>query len=323
MLLLHGSGKTAVLVERIINKVINEKMDIDKILVVTFTNAAASEMRGRILEAIYEKIEENPKDMHLQKQITLLNKASICTIHSFCLDVIRNYFYEIDISANFQIGDTAEMELLKQEILEELLDEKYFDKDKEFLKLMEIYTTYRGDEPLKELILKIYNEIQSSPFPKKWLEEKVEMFHLKDKVGQDFSKTIWGKLILDELLEEIKENKLKLEMIKNNLAKYPELDKYVMTIQNDIEKLENIEKAFKQDKDNLWEEIYNLTCDIKFEKWPIDRKATIEYKNEAKEIRDKVKKDLNSIIQKMMIYTSEEANNDIASMYEVLNCLKI
>ena len=91
----RGSGKTTVLVERIINKIINEKIDIDKILVVTFTNAAASEMRGRILEAIYEKLEENPDDIHLQKQITLLPKASICTIHSFCLDVIKNNWRNI------------------------------------------------------------------------------------------------------------------------------------------------------------------------------------------------------------------------------------
>ena len=83
MQLLHGSGKTAVLVERIIHKIIDENVDIDKILVVTFTNAAASEMRERILNAIYKKIEENPNNTHLQKQITLLNKASICTIHSF------------------------------------------------------------------------------------------------------------------------------------------------------------------------------------------------------------------------------------------------
>ena len=96
-----GSGKTAVLVERIINKILNEKIDIDKILVVTFTNAAASEMRERVLNAIYKKIEEEPENELLQRQITLLNKASICTIDSFCLDVVRNNFFEIDISPNF------------------------------------------------------------------------------------------------------------------------------------------------------------------------------------------------------------------------------
>ena len=93
-----GSGKTAVLVERIINKIINKKIDIDKMLVVTFTNAAAAEMKERILEAIYKKLDENPEDEHLQKQIMLLSKASICTIDSFCLDVIKNNFYEMDMS---------------------------------------------------------------------------------------------------------------------------------------------------------------------------------------------------------------------------------
>lgn len=90
-----GSGKTAVLVERIINKIINEKIDIDKILVVTFTKAAAAEMRARILDAIYKKIEQNPENKHMQRQITLLSKASICTIDSFCLDVVKNNFFEI------------------------------------------------------------------------------------------------------------------------------------------------------------------------------------------------------------------------------------
>ena len=90
-----GSGKTAVLVERIINKIINEKLDIDKILVVTFTKAAASEMKARVLDAIYKKIEDVPEDEHLQRQIMLLAKASICTIDSFCLEVVKNNFFEL------------------------------------------------------------------------------------------------------------------------------------------------------------------------------------------------------------------------------------
>ena len=133
-----GSGKTAVLVERIINKIINENIDIDKLLVVTFTNAAASEMRERVLNAIYKKIDENPEDERLQRQVTLLNKASICTIDSFCLDIVRNNFFEIDISQNFRIGDTTEIEILKQDVLEDLFEEKYEAEDKDFEELIKI-----------------------------------------------------------------------------------------------------------------------------------------------------------------------------------------
>ena len=159
-----GSGKTTVLVERIINKVINEKIDIDKLLIVTFTNAAASEMRQRILEELYKKIEENPEDKNLQKQVVLLNKANISTIHSFCLEVIKNYFYEIDVSANFRIGDETEIKFLKQETLEEIFDEYYEKNDEQFIKLVDTYGGYKDDDILKEMILKIYNYSRKYPF---------------------------------------------------------------------------------------------------------------------------------------------------------------
>lgn len=160
MLLQPGSGKTAVLVERIINKIVNEKIDIDKILVVTFTNAAASEMRARIMEAIYKYLDENPDDEHMQKQVILMGKSNICTIHSFCLEVIKNNFYEIDVSPNFRIGDQSEIDLLKQEVLEDIFEAKYESEDEEFLKLVNTYTNYRGDDDLKDLLLKIYRFIR-------------------------------------------------------------------------------------------------------------------------------------------------------------------
>ena len=209
-----GSGKTAVLVERIINKVINENIDIDKLLVVTFTNAAASEMRERVLKAIYEKIDETPEDETLQRQVTLLNKSSICTIDSFCLDVVRNNFFEIDISQNFRIGDTTEIDILKQEVLEDLFEEKYETENEDFTKLINTYTTYKDDTPLKEFILKIYNYIQSNPFPEKWLKEKIEMFNLSEKLDQDFAQTIWGKLLLQQVDEILQDGILKLEAQK-------------------------------------------------------------------------------------------------------------
>ena len=311
-----GSGKTAVLVERIINRILNDKIDIDKLLVVTFTNAAASEMRERILDAIYKKIEEDPSNIELQRQITLLNKASICTIHSFCLDVIRNNFYEINISPNFRIGDTAEIELLKQETLDDLFEKKYFEEDEDFLKLVDTYTGYRGDEPLKELVMEIYKFIQSSPFPRKWLEEKVEEFNIKD-LSLDFAKTKWGKLILEEYEKNIEETILGLKNVKQDLDSNPELEKFSQVIRLDLENLE----LLKANLDS-WDKVYELSQRFSFTKWPVDRKIQSSIKDEAKEKRDKINKKFKGIKDKIFIYTSKEAIQDLQEVYEILNLLK-
>ena len=298
-----------------ISKVIKDKMDIDKILIVTFTNAAASEMRERILDAIYKQIDENPEDEALQKQIILLNKASICTIHSFCLDVIRNHFYELDIPANFRVGDTGEIELLKQDVIEELFEEKYLNNDKEFIKLINTYTNYRDDESLKELIITIYKFIQSSPFPKEWIEEKVKMFKIDD-ITDDFSGTIWGKILLESLSEDVKDCIIRLENLAKEMKKFDELEKYIKVIQNDTYELQSLLNNL-----NTWDSAYNHS-NIEWMKWPVDRKVTIELKDEAKKIRDDIKKKISSSINKVLLYNSEVANNDIKEMYSILNSLK-
>ena len=314
MLLLHGSGKTAVLVERIIHKIIDDKVDIDKILVVTFTNAAASEMRERILDAIYEKLEKNPEDSNLHRQITLLNKASICTIHSFCLDVIRNNFYEIDTSANFRIGDTAEIELLKNDVLADLFEKRYEDQDEGFLKLVETYTGYRGDEALAQLILNIYKYIQSSPFPDKWLEEKVEMFNLPE--GTDFSTTIWGKIIINDAKNILDESILKLEKAKNDTLRFAEMEKYTVTLEQDINNLKYVQNNIEN-----WDKAYYNLLDLKKQwgKWPIDKKVTLDLKNTVKEIRDSVKKQVAKI---KITEDSKTVIADIKDMYAILKELQ-
>ncbi len=314
---LPGSGKTAVLVERIINKVINYNIDIDKILIVTFTSAAASEMRERILEAIYKKLEENPSNLNLQRQIILLNKSNISTIHSFCLDIIRNNFYEIDTSANFRVADTAEIDLLKQEIIDNLFEEKYIQEDKEFNKLLEIYTDYKDDENLKQLILNIYKFIQSSPFPEQWLNEQVEKFNLENKLEKDFSENIWGQILLTNFKEELIDSILKLKQVEKNLQKYDELLKYKLVLSEDIQNLESLENCTSS-----WEETFCKANNLIWSKWPSDRKITLDYKNEAKEIRDSIKKKVGSTIEKYLIYNSKQANSDIFEMYPILKSIK-
>lgn len=307
-----GSGKTAVLVERIIHKIIDEQMDIDKILVVTFTNAAASEMRERILEAIYKKLEENPENVHLQRQIILLNKASICTIHSFCLDVIHNHFYEIDLPSNFKIADTAEIDLLKQEVLDDLFEQKYTENDKDFIELLENYTNYRGDEALQELVLKIYKFIQSSPFPIKWLQEKLELLKIEDK---DISQTIWGELIIQTVEEDVQEGIMQLEAIKSKIALYPEMAKFYQKISEDLIILQDLQNY------NSWDELYIKLLNFNFSKWPVDKKVTNDLKEDSKEIRDKVKKHIKEKTAKLLSCSQEQAVEDLKIITPILEKL--
>ena len=312
-----GSGKTAVLVERMINKIIVDKIDIDRLLVVTFTNAAASEMRERVLDAIYKKLEENLEDENLQRQITLLNKASICTIDSFCLEIVRNNFYELDnLSPNFRIADTTEIELLKQEVMEDIFENKYEEENENFIKLINTYTSYRDDSPLKELILKVYSYIQSNPFPEKWLTEKIEMFNLSNKLEDDFSTTPWGKELLNEVEDELIDSIASLEAISKKMYGEPELEKFWQTIRNDMDKLQEL-------KNNLdsWDKAYQINQTLKFVTWP-RQKVESQMKDYAKQIRDDVKKKLSKVLDKILIYDSKQANQDIYDMYETLQKLK-
>lgn len=307
-----GSGKTAVLVERIINKIIKEKIDIDRLLVVTFTNAAASEMRERVLEAIYKKLDENPEDENLQRQITLLNKANICTIDSFCLDIVKNNFYQLEgISPNFRIAETTEIEILKQEILEEIFEEKYEKQEEDFSILINTYTSYRDDTPLKELILKIYTYIQSNPFPEKWLNEKIEMFNIKE-LEKDFSQNVWGQILLKEIEEELIDDISVLREIQKKLEKDAELGMYVSTINDDIDKLE----ILMSNLDN-WDKAYQIYMNFVFSTWP-RQKIESEIKDKAKMIRDDIKKKIKSKLDKILISNSKEANQDISDMYKIL-----
>lgn len=313
-----GSGKTAVLVERIIHKIIDEKIDIDKLLVVTFTNSAAAEMRERVLDAIYKKIDEQPEDINLQRQITLLNKASICTIDSFCLEIVKNNFYELEnISPNFRIAEQAEIELLKQEVLENIFESKYELEDKDFEKLINTYTSYRDDTPLKELVLKIYSYIQSNPFPDKWLKEKIEMFNIDDNLlEEDFSKTPWGEILLKQLEEELIDAILKLEALGKKVLVEEELESTYQTIRKDIELYEKVKNSL----DN-WDKSYEMAHNLDFAIWP-RKKSNLEIKEIAKEIRSDIKDKIKGKLGKVFSSNSKEARQDIKDMYYILNKLQ-
>lgn len=243
-----GSGKTAVLVERIISMILDteEKVDIDKLLVVTFTNAAASEMRERIADAVSKALEEatklEKKDVieHLQKQILFLNKANITTIHSFCLDVIKNNIHLITLDPNFRIGDTTECQLIAQEAIDEVFEELYeqgylgdenSEKGKRFLKLIDSFAERNGDNQVQSLIMSIYNFAMSFPNPEKWLNESADAFLVDDDF--DFTSSKWGRIVINSVKTEI-------EDIVGNM------EKALATVHPYLGQIENIQKIITE-----------------------------------------------------------------------------
>ncbi len=312
-----GSGKTAVLVERIIQKIIKDHVDIDKLLVVTFTNAAASEMRERVLSSLYKELDNNPDDETIKRQILLLGKSNICTIHSFCLDIIRNYFYEIDLPANFKIASKEEMEILKQEALEDLLDSLYEKEDASFMKLVDNYASYKDDDKIKNLVNKVYDFIQSNPFPLEWLNEKMDYFKKQDD-EEDYSKSIYGKILVSNLNDTIHDAIFNLKALKREAEKVPELVNTNTSLGLDIDELTKFFDALNIS----WDQAYSLKNEKKFSlpRWKSD--SGIELcdiiKKKRGSIKDKVEGEINSIVK----YPSNISYKDNYAMYDLLVCLK-
>lgn len=209
-----GSGKTAVLVERVIKMItdITCPIDADRLLIVTFTNAAASEMRERIFSRISDMLSENPEDRNLQRQQILLTKTKICTIHSFCSDLIREYFYKLEVSSEFRIADENEISIIKEEAMNNVLEKKYKSKTSQFHLLVETFSSSKDDIQLIEVINSVYKFIESRPFPDIWMDQKLSFYLNFNSVEE----SPWGMVILKfaravkEMCIEITEKSLEL-----------------------------------------------------------------------------------------------------------------
>ena len=204
-----GSGKTAVLVERIIKRITDMKdpIEIDNLLVVTFTKAAAAEMRERIGAAIEKACEEHPDNSHLRRQSALIHNAMITTIDSFCLFVVRNHFEEISLDPNFRIADEGEIRLLEKDTEDAVFEENYACKRPSFLALIDAYAGKKSDQAVKDMVMKLYRMSLSSPWPKEWLEDLLAPYRvetpqelLETEMIRDIADST-GKLVADMRLQ--------------------------------------------------------------------------------------------------------------------------
>lgn len=226
-----GSGKTAVLVERIISRILDKEnpIDIDKMLIVTFTNAAAGEMRERISQAIEDALEEDYENSHLQKQASLVHHANIMTIHSFCMTLIRNHFHQIDLEPNFRIAEEAELSLVKEDVLAEVLEQEYANRSKAFLRLVESFASGKTDLPLKEMIFQLYEYSMSYPWPVLWLESQTEHYRVncvEELLEKDFMQQINAavEMVLKDVLEVALKN-IRLAEMEDGPVQYLECAK--------------------------------------------------------------------------------------------------
>ncbi|MFF2909640.1 UvrD-helicase domain-containing protein [Paenibacillus sp. NPDC057934] len=294
-----GSGKTAVLVERIIRKISREEngFSVDRLLVATFTKAAASEMRQRIREALDRALEEDSGNEHLRRQLALLGRASITTLHSFCLEVIRRYYQLIPIDPGFRILNEHEAEMMRQELLMELLEEKYGETgedggDSVFVTLADWFSGERTDDAVHALIQRLHDFARSHPWPEQWLRETAADFSLPDT--ESLGHTPWVQSILAEA-------KLALDGAASQLLQGREIAlqpggpaPYAENLTADLDMVQGLQAALNE---RPWAELYEAFRGVSFGKLkPCKKDATDPGLQEmVKELRESVKKTLSEL----------------------------
>ena len=191
-----GSGKTRVLVERLLSRVEDEGLDIDRFLVITYTKAAAAELRGRIVDELAARLAKKPGDRHLRRQATLVYKTQISTIHAFCAQLLRECGHLLDLEADFRLCDEGEAGVLRLRAMDDLLERRYetIGEDPDFALLVDTLSAGRDDSRLVQIALDIYGKVQAHPDPSAWLREQLAAFDLSGTA--DAGETVWGRLLL-------------------------------------------------------------------------------------------------------------------------------
>lgn len=315
-----GSGKTAVLVERIIKLITEDMIDINKLLIVTFTNAAAGEMRERILGALIKEIENGSEyEEHLRRQITLLGRSYITTLHSFCIDIVRKNFHLVGIDPSFRIGDMTETSIMIQEALEEVLEEEYEAANRHFIELVEGFGGNREDIKLQELILKVYGFIQSKPYPKKWLEESADKFNM---TKSEFENSKWVQTIKDSIKIELEGSK---EIIQGAIAdcnKPYGPKEYEEALLIDINNIDDLLLSLASSMESFYLNIYDLKHP-KLKTIRGNRKLEVDesLQKEVKELRDKYKDNIKNLKEKVLVKSFDEYLDQINTIYPMIKYL--
>lgn len=310
-----GSGKTAVLVERIIRKISND-IDVDRLLVATFTSAAATEMKDRIKVALEKKLEIEPENMHLRKQLALMGKASIMTLHSFCLEVVKSYYPLIKLDPGFRIANETEIELIRADVLDDLFEERYSEEQAgSFISLVNHFGSEKGDDPVFHLIEQLFLFSRSHPWPDFWLDEVVDMFNVNSP--DELAETAWiHQLQADTLLQL--EGALHLWQQAMQLTYKPAGPHFYGTaLEEEISKLSNLMNQLRSQPFTAWANIFEH-----FEFASLPRASGKDYnkdiQQQAKSYRDKGKKALEKIKSELFARTLQEYVEELQMLYPLM-----
>ena len=312
-----GSGKTAVLVERVVRLITDEinPVDADRLLVVTFTNAAAAEMKSRISKSLSDIIRKQPNNSNAIRQLTLLPNAKICTIDSFCINLVREYFFKLGIAQDFKILEASQEQLIQQNTIENIIESLYEEDSEEFKKLVELLSTAKNDSELINTVKKISNYITSQPFPEEWLERSAELY----SPDIEFDKSDIKACIVEDIRYQLDYAKELISSSRDSLCEVDEMfEAYSALLDNDLDVINSIYSKL----DNPWNELKQAVECLSFEKAPRSPKG---YDSESKRIvfanRDIYKKIVSSNLPSVLCATSEEIDLDNAYLYPVFKSL--
>lgn len=311
-----GSGKTAVLVERVINKLCDKKNGIsaDKLLIVTFTNAAAAEMRSRIEKRLDEEIRKNPSDTALTFQKHLLQGAKICTIDSFCIDLVRENFEKLGIEPDFKISDSASLTTINYEVLNRIVSRYLEEKNAHFLKLLDIFGCEFDEQKFLDIVLNLYDYSRQLPFPEKWFSKLRDDYLLfnKDNIWWNYSFDLACKLIIEAVSSITKAFDLIAVNEKANEAYFPAFS----------DALGNLKLLLENAVNRDWDSFYSALSLFSLPSLPTLRGVSDIYEiTAAKEIYKSVSSKTISRISKLFYSDSSSINKQFAELYPIISLL--
>lgn len=321
-----GSGKTAVLTERVLSRILGEidqnPIEIDRFLIVTFTNAAAQEMKERItqklsaeLDKLYAAPEENAQKIaYLLRQMALISKASISTIHSFCLKTIKSYFNVLDIDPNLRIGSDSELSMIRNDILEDLMDTYLEEEDANFLKLAEVYGDANSLDRLKAIILELDLFSKSMPFPLEWLNQQVEKLK---KPYTTLSELPWAEQLKKQIQDTI-ESSLMIYEKAIKLCKKPNgPERYETQLEQEVDYFKKIQQ------DTTLETMIEMIQNINFKSLPKQKKGECDetLKNQVQDYRNLVKDEIKVLKDNLKLVQDEVLLSQLPKVGQVMETL--